>query len=125
MEVNSLWLSIALSQLIALAPMLLVYAVASILAMTKLRIHPRPAVLTLLGVGVLAVSSLVGIGVYAALAELRMNSGMEPRQSAALQGAISMALRILQAVGMGLLIAAIFSGRPKPLYPDEPRPFKA
>lgn len=93
------------------APVLLVYLVAFILALVYLNRFWAPALLTLVGAGVLGTVTL-GIAVAQAwLIESRQANGGSQAEYAWLMWGLGMTGSVLRAVGLGLLVAAIFVGR--------------
>jgi hypothetical protein len=103
--------SYLLSQLGYQAPALLVYLVAFILALVYMRRASMPCVLTLVGVGILVVTMLAVAVVQASLLDSRHADGRDPAEFARLMTIVGIAGSCVRAVGLGLLVAAIFAGR--------------
>jgi hypothetical protein len=119
---NEQFLPQFLLQLVRQAPVLLVGLVALVLAALYLRRWPKPATLTLIATALLIVNGVGGAFVYVYLISQRSNE--TPQNVAFLIGIFTMGASVVRAVGMALIVAAVFSGRPAPLYPSEPMPFK-
>ena len=93
-------------------PFLLVCAGGLAVVLMRWSRHPRASLLALLGIGVLLVSSLATIVVYD-LVSLAMNRWQWPMERASmLYTATSFIAFTVDAVGMGLLLAAVFRDRP-------------
>src|SRR5215216_2007772 len=94
--------TILFSQLLMTVPMLIVYVGGMILAGMWWRRAPRPAMLAMAGLGIMAVSTLASALVTALL--IRNSSPSSIGQTIAITNGIFMVLR---AVGTALLIAAV------------------
>jgi hypothetical protein len=104
-------MSFLMSQLGYQAPALLVYLVAFVLALVFMGRAPTPSVLTMIGVGVLVIAT-VGVAVAQAwLLDNRQANDRDPAEFARLMGVVGMAGSCVRAIGLGLLVAAIFVGR--------------
>jgi hypothetical protein len=100
-----------LSQLVYFAPVLVVYLVAIILALVYLGRARGPALLTLAGVGVQIVTT-VGLTVArGVLIESQQAGDLAAGDFARQMRALGIAGSCAHAVGLGLLVAAIFVGR--------------
>jgi hypothetical protein len=97
---------VILSQLLALSPQLLVYIGGMVLAAVWWRRAPSAAMLTLLGLGLMLLSALAGSAMTIYLVTNRASSA-----TFQMSGILSLALAVVRAVGIGLLVAAVFSGR--------------
>lgn len=102
--------SYLLSQLGYQAPSLLVYLVAFILALVYMSRASTPCILTLVGVGILVITTLGQAVVQASLMDGRQ-SGRDTVDFARLMGIVGLAGSCVRAVGLGFLVAAIFVGR--------------
>jgi hypothetical protein len=103
--------SFLLSQLGYQVPVLLVYLVGIILALVYMRRASLPCALTLTGIGILVVA-MVGVAVVqASLMDSRQADGRGPRDIAQLMRSVAIAGSCIRALGVGLLVAAIFVGR--------------
>jgi hypothetical protein len=103
--------SFLLSQLGYQAPALLVYLIAFILALIYMGRASAPSVLTLIGVGVLVVTT-IGVAVAQAwLIDSRQAHDRDPAEFGRLMGIVGIAGSCVRAIGLGLLVAAIFVGR--------------
>jgi hypothetical protein len=87
------------------APALFVYLIAFILALVFMGRAAIPCILTLVGVGILVLTTLGLAVVQAWLIDTR------PTQFVRLMQIIGIAGSVLRAVGLGVLVAAIFVGR--------------
>jgi hypothetical protein len=103
--------SYLLSQLGFQAPALFVYLVAFILALVYMRRASIPCILTLVGVGILVITSLGMAVIQAYLIESRQVYGGDSERFALLMGSIGLAGSCVRAAGLLFLVAAIFVGR--------------
>jgi hypothetical protein len=102
---------IVLSQLVSLAPILLVYVVGIILAAMWWRRAPGAAMLAMIGLGVLLIGNVGGMFIQASVVANRAATGaVAMGQQMAILG---IALSVVRAAGTALLIAAVFKGRPR------------
>lgn len=103
--------SYLLSQLGFQAPALFVYLVAFILALVYMRRASIPCILTLVGVGILVITTLGMAVMQAYLIESRQVYGGDSERFALLMGSIGLAGSCVRAAGLLFLVAAIFVGR--------------
>jgi hypothetical protein len=103
--------SYLLSQLGYQAPSLLVYLVAFILALVYMRRASIPCILTLVGVGILVITTLGMAVMQASLIDSRQVYGGDSERFARLMGSIGLAGSYVRAAGLLFLVAAIFVGR--------------
>jgi|GEM_PF-1127046 len=103
--------SYLLSQLGFQAPALFVYLVAFILALVYMRRASIPCILTLVGVGILVITTLGMAVMQAYLIESRQVYGGDSERFALLMGSIGLAGSCVRAAGLSFLVAAIFVGR--------------
>ena len=103
--------SYLLSQLGYQAPALLVYLVAFILALVYMRRASIPCTLTLVGVGILVITTLGMAVMQASLVDSRQVYGGDSERFARLMGIIGLAGSYVRAAGLLFLVAAIFVGR--------------
>jgi hypothetical protein len=103
--------SYLLSQLGFQAPALFVYLVAFILALVYMRRASIPCILTLVGVGILVITTLGMAVTQAYLIESRQVYGGDSERFARLMGSIGLAGSYVRAAGLLFLVAAIFVGR--------------
>ncbi len=106
-EESSVSLTLLLTRLAYRAPGLLAYLAGLVLSLVYLKRYPRPAVLALLGSGLLLFVSTAMLFVEAYL--LRPGGDMNLRTL--LLGIIGFAASILHAVGFILVAVAVFVGR--------------
>lgn len=101
-----------LMQLLFQGPTLLIYIIGSILAIVMWQRARTPALLLLIGVGVLLLSAIFGVVVqnYA----LYAGDGVDIASRGALMGLIGFLTNIMHAVGVLLLVLAAFAGRKAP-----------
>lgn len=104
-----------LSQLGYQSPGLVVCAVGVVLGLMWLRRSPLPAILALIGCGLMVVTSL-GVAVVQALLFDRRANDIEFTRAMTAVAVLGSAGR---AVGLGLLVAAAFVGRQRVLAPDD------
>jgi len=103
--------SYLLSQLGYQAPALFVYLVAFILALVYMRRASIPCILTLVGVGILVITTLGMAVMQASLIDSRQVYGGDSERFARLMGSIGLAGSYVRAAGLLFLVAAIFVGR--------------
>jgi len=103
--------SYLLSQLGYQAPALLVYLVAFILALVYMRRASIPCILTLVGVGILVITTLGMAVMQASLIDSRQVYGGDFERVARLMGSIALAGSYVRAAGLLFFVAAIFVGR--------------
>jgi hypothetical protein len=106
-EESSVSLTLLLTQLAYRAPGMLAYLTGVVLSLVYLRRHPRPAVLALLGSGLLLLVSTASL--FLAVFLLRPDGNLQQR--ALLFGIIGFAASILHAIGFILVAVAVFIGR--------------
>ena len=100
-----------LSQLGYQAPSLLVYLVAFILALVYMRRSAMPCILTLVGVGILVISTLGVAVMQASLIDSHQVYRRDAAEVSRLMGIIGLDGSCLRAAGLLFLVAAIFVGR--------------
>jgi hypothetical protein len=93
------------------APVLFAYLVATFLAIFFMGRAPVPSILTLLGVGVMVFATLGVVVAQAVLLESGQRDVRDPSEFAQLMVATGVAGNCVRALGLGLLIAAVFVGR--------------
>ena len=103
--------SYLLSQLGYQAPALLVYLVAFILALVYMRRASIPCTLTLVGVGILVITTLGMVVLQASLIDSRQVYGGDPSEVSRRMEIIGLAGSYFRAAGLLFLVAAIFVGR--------------
>ena len=96
-----------MSQLVHSFPGLVVYLIAFVLALTYIRRAYLPSVLTMAGVAVLVLTTIAMSGVQAYL----MQAKHSPAQIVEQMYVVSIAGSCVRAVGLSLLVGAIFVGR--------------
>lgn len=100
------------SVLVSHAPVYLVWICAIALAGALWRRHPRASLLTILGVSILLVTSLVGTVISISMPlYLRSSQNMPASQMGVVMGAWSIAMSIVQAGAWVLVLLAIFGAR--------------
>jgi hypothetical protein len=103
--------SYVLSQLGYQAPALLVYLVAFALALVFMGRALVPSILCLVGVGVLVLTTIAMTVVQAYLLQSRQDDGRGAAEITRLMGIVGFVGGGVRAIGLSLLIAAIFVGR--------------
>ncbi|MBS0204069.1 MAG: hypothetical protein JSS49_14280 [Planctomycetes bacterium] len=103
--------SYLMAQLNNHGPVFLVYTVAFVVALVNLGRMWLPAILTIAGVGILAVTTIVLIAAQQYLINSR------PTEWQYWLGLLGLLGSCLRALGMGLLVAAVFVGR-NPISPS-------
>ncbi len=105
------WGSFLTQQLAYAAPALLVYLVGMVLAVIFIRKYPGPAILTLLGTGILLVTT-IGIALAQVhFMRLRVESGWTTARYGQMSSVVSIAGSMLRGLGLALWLAAVFVGR--------------
>ena len=104
---------VILGQLIPLLPHLLVCIGGIILAAMWWRRAPRAATLMIFGLAILLLCSLASAGMTIYMINNRNNPTLG--SIAQTHAFIHIALHLLRAFGLGLLVAAAFAGRPRPV----------
>ena len=103
---------VLLSQLVGLAPILIVYVGGMVLAAVWWGRGPRAAALAMAG---LALSLIATLGVTIAQSWAIGNRGTTPTTSLAYtMSMIGIGSSLLRAAGLALVIAGVFAGRPRP-----------
>lgn len=109
-------------RLISQSPVYLVWLGGAVLALVRWRQHPRVSLLAVIGLGVLSVNSLVSTVLNSALPLMVASRGLRgsfPRAANAL-GVCNILLAVIAAIGYGLVLTAVFSGRaPQPAVDKE------
>lgn len=95
-----------MSQLGSQAPAFLVYLIAFVLALVYMRRATMPSILTLVGVGILVVTT-IGVAVVQAW----LINNRDGASLSSLMGILVVASSCIRAIGLGLLVSAIFVGR--------------
>jgi hypothetical protein len=106
-------MTVLFSQVLMTVPMLIVYVGGMILAGVWWRRATRPAMLAMAGLGLMLLSTL-----GSSLATVYLIQSRGPSSMAAMGQAIAImngCFMLLRAIGLGLLIAAVFAGRPREL----------
>ena len=101
------WLQLLVYQ----APTLLVALVGLILGLVNLRRCPGPALLTLLGCGLFVLTDFFSLVVRAALFEQMRDRAMPAERYAQLMFVVGIAGSLGYALGVLLVVVAVFSGR--------------
>lgn len=98
-------------QLLGQAPVMLVYLAAAVLALTLWKRHPLPSVLTLSAVGLMIVTSALQAVVTQHLLTASNEQGWDHQRTAMMLSGSGIIASLLRALGVGLLVAAVFVGR--------------
>jgi hypothetical protein len=106
--------SILLQQLIPQIPLLMVYLAGMVLAVVFWGRASGPAIMTVLGCGVLITTTLVMAFVYSSMFERLREGNMTNEQFAQTMRAIGMVGSAGRAGGLLLIIIAVFTGRTRP-----------
>jgi hypothetical protein len=100
-----------LSQLAGRAPVLLVCLAGFVLALACWKRSPTAGLLAALGTSLYACSSILGTLVSAWLIRRQMEAHDEDTREFVISGAF---FSLAHALALGLLVAAVFVGRPRP-----------
>lgn len=99
-----------LTQLLGYAPTFLVYLVGIAVALAMLQRSPRPATFVLLGCTVMLLGTIMSIGLQHWV--MRSHSAsLVPSSIARSMSIVGILSTLIHSVGIGLLIAAAFTGR--------------
>ena len=101
----------ALRQLLMQSPILLVYLAGMMFALAVWRRYPVPCVFVLIATTVLLVVSVAQTFLTQYLIHARVERGWEPAQLSWVLSASGLVGSVLRAIGLGLLLAAVFVGR--------------
>lgn len=108
---NGSALAFFLNTMAVQVPTLLVCAAGLAAAAVFLRRYPRPAVLTLVGTALLLLVTAGFSLAQAWLIQTRMDAGRSPLETAWMMSALGIGSSCLRAVGLGLVLLAVFAGR--------------
>jgi hypothetical protein len=108
---SSIGLTMFFSQTVAAAPLLLVYVVGMVLAARWWRRAPRAAMLALSGFALLLLATIGGSAVQALLVA-SAPAGALASMAIKMQ-VYFFAFTVVRAIGTGLVVAAVFAGRPR------------
>jgi len=100
-----------LSQLVGQAPMLLAYVVGTILALVFWRRCPLPAKLTLLGLMLLLITSLVQSFLVSYFVQARVNFDWSHQTVGLLMSVTGLVGSLIRAAAFSLILIAVFIGR--------------
>jgi len=106
------YFGIMLNQLLTQAPVLLVYFIGLILCAVWWRRAPTAAMLALAGCGLLLLTTIGFAWLQNQMIQSRMSSGTTAAAYAQSLMWVSVGGAIFRAAGFGLLLAAVFAGRP-------------
>jgi hypothetical protein len=110
--------SLFLQQIAPQAPLLVVYLLGMVLAVVFWTRCPGAAIVTVLGCGVLVVTTLVMAFVQASMIERQRSGAMTGEQFAAAMRAVGFVGSAGRALGLGVIVAAVFMGRAR--APQQP-----
>jgi len=100
-----------LTQLLGQAPVLLVYLVGMVLALVFWRRCPRPAMLTLIGMALLLVTTLVQSFLFIYLVWARDDFGWSQERLGWMLSANGLMGSVIRAAAFALVLTAVFMGR--------------
>jgi hypothetical protein len=98
-------------QLAYQVPVLLVYLIGFVLALLFFGRQPTAALLTLIGTGLLVLVTVAVVVVQAFLVQQRMEENWSVERFARLMSTVGLAGSIGRAIGLALVVAAVFVGR--------------
>ena len=111
---NGTSLSFLVQQLAYRVPGLVVCVAGFIVALVYMRRYPAVAILTLAATGVLAINAVGAVSWQAHLFHLMRSGGWTPEQYSSAMSMTVLASSFINAVGMALLVIAVFVGRHGP-----------
>lgn len=110
MESTDLLMAV-LTALLGMAPVLLAYVVGIAIAVSKWNAHPRVAMYAASGMGLLLITSVVARILFTVLPIRMRADGMSSAQLGPLLTGMGVVSGLFHAVGVGLMIGAIFVDR--------------
>ncbi|MBL8914957.1 MAG: hypothetical protein JNM17_29900 [Archangium sp.] len=110
MESTDLLMAV-LTSLLGSAPVLIAYLVGVIVAVTKWNAHPRPAMFAASGAGLLLITTFIARIAFTVLPMRMRSDGMSAAQLTPMLTGMGIVSGLLHAVGVGLMIGAIFVDR--------------
>ncbi|MGV3620852.1 MAG: hypothetical protein ACO1OB_08545 [Archangium sp.] len=111
LRMDSSMLPMVLGSLVAALPQLLVLVAALIIAMNKWSTLPTVGMYVAAGAGVLLLTTLISRGVLTALPVMWMQNGVSSGDVGLRMTGVSVVTSLLHAIGLGLLVAAVFAQR--------------
>ena len=106
-----------LMQLAGQAPVLLVYVIGIVLAFVFWGRHRMPAMLTLIACIVMLLTSIGQTFLWHVLLQMRESMGWPMQKYGNVMSAVALVSSVLRAIGLGLLLAAVFAARKSPSSP--------
>ncbi len=104
-------ISFLLTQLMYQAPMLIVSLVGLILAAVNRNRCPTPAMLTILGCGLIFLVGLAQPVVFWVMMQQREEANLDAKQFGQMLSTIGLVWSGLRAIGVALVVIAVFMGR--------------
>jgi hypothetical protein len=93
------------------APQILVYLVGFVLGLMYLRRTGAPATLCLVGCGLSLAAVVIGAAAQALILQRRVEEGLSNERVASLLSTVGIAGSVVRALGLGLIVVAVFLGR--------------
>lgn len=103
-----------LAQLFGQAPLLLVYVVGMVVALSYLPRYRGPAMMTLIATGALLAVSIGQAFLVQYVIQSNAGSGLASSSLGGLLSAVALVSSLIRAAATGLIIAAVFAGRTAP-----------
>ncbi|HUU70798.1 MAG TPA: hypothetical protein VM186_14820 [Planctomycetota bacterium] len=110
----------SLMRLAWISPMLLFYLLAMILSFVYWNRHPRPCLLVLLAVGLMLFTTVGFMVLQAYIVNMIVKNRWSSAQLSYVFAAIGLVRSIIHAGGLGLLLLAVFTDRPRSAIPAGP-----
>ena len=101
-----------LAQLVGQSPLLLVYAVGIVVALAYWPRYRGPSSLTLIATGSMLAIAILQAFLLQYFIQARTEQGWDSAKVSSFIGGLSFASNLIRAAAMGLLLAAVFMGRP-------------
>lgn len=98
-------------KLLVQSPLLLVYIVGAVLSLVFWRRHPKVSGLTLVAMILLIFTSVVSAGINVWLPRYFFQQHYSRSSESAVYAVVNTAIGVVRAMGIGLLLAAVFSMR--------------
>jgi hypothetical protein len=107
-------ISNVLAQLVGQVPLLLVYVVGMVVALTYWQRYSRPAMMTFIATGALLAVSIGQAFLVQYVIQSNTGSGMGSAGLGGLLSVIAIISSLVRAAATGLILAAVFTGRSAP-----------
>jgi hypothetical protein len=107
-------MSNVLAQLVGQVPLLLVYMVGMVVALSYWQKYRRPSMMTFIATGSLLAVSIGQAFLVQYVIQANAGSGMGSSSLGGMLSAVALASSLIRAAATGLILAAVFTGRTAP-----------